>query len=119
MGLTPDITALLAKTIWGHGDELPNRYVREAGLDPDNPVIQQAVALANELMGFPRHLSQHVGGFVLTRERLDETVPIGNGAMEERTFIEWDKDDIDELGLMKVDVLALSLIHISEPTRPY
>ena len=66
--------------------------------------------LANELIGFPRHLSQHVGGFVLTRERLDETVPIGNAAMEDRTFIEWDKDDIDTLGLMKVDVLALGML---------
>ena len=66
--------------------------------------------LAHQLIGFPRHLSQHVGGFVLTRGRLDETVPIGNGAMADRTFIEWDKDDIDALGLMKVDVLALGML---------
>ena len=89
---------------------MPDDHIRQAGLDPDNPAIRQAVELANELIGFPRHLSQHVGGFVLTRERLDETVPIGNAAMDDRTFIEWDKDDIDTLGLMKVDVLALGML---------
>src|SRR5205823_12882854 len=72
--------------------------------------IRQAVDLANELIGFPRHLSQHVGGFVLTRYRLDETVPVAHAAMDERTFIEWDKDDIDTVGLMKVDVLALGML---------
>jgi error-prone DNA polymerase len=110
MGLTEDVTAALAKTVWGYGDELPDDHIRQAGLDPANPAIRQAVSLANDLTGFPRHLSQHVGGFVLTRERLDETVPIGNAAMDERTFIEWDKDDIDTLGLMKVDVLALGML---------
>jgi len=110
MGLTEDVTAALAKTIWGHGDELPDDYIRQAGLDPANPAIRQAAALANALTGFPRHLSQHVGGFVLTRGRLDETVPIGHAAMEDRTFIEWDKDDIDTIGLMKVDVLALGML---------
>ena len=110
LGLTEDITAALAKTVWGSGDELPDDHVRQAGLDPSNPAIRQAVALADELTGFPRHLSQHVGGFVLTREPLDQTVPIGNAAMDERTFIEWDKNDIDTLGLMKVDVLALGML---------
>ena len=80
------------------------------GSIPLNPAIRQAVHLADELIGFPRHLSQHVGGFVLTRAPLDETVPIGNAAMDDRTFIEWDKDDIDTLGLMKVDVLALGML---------
>ncbi len=110
MGLTEDVTAALAKTVWGYGDGLPDEHIRQAGLDPLNPVLRQAVQLADDLIGFPRHLSQHVGGFVLTREPLDETVPIGNAAMDERTFIEWDKDDIDTLGLMKVDVLALGML---------
>jgi error-prone DNA polymerase len=111
LGLTPDVTAALAKTVWGISDnDMVDAQVRQAGLDPDNPKIRQAVALANAINGFPRHLSQHVGGFVLTRERLDETVPIGNAAMDKRTFIEWDKDDIDTLGLMKVDVLALGML---------
>ena len=111
LGLTPDITAALSKTVWGMGTEAwSDDKIRQAGLDPANPAIRQAVELAGEITGFPRHLSQHVGGFVLTRGRLDETVPIGNAAMDERTFIEWDKDDIDTLGLMKVDVLALGML---------
>jgi error-prone DNA polymerase len=110
LGLTEDVTAALAKTVWGTGDELPDDHIRQAGLDPANGAIRQAIDLANELTGFPRHLSQHVGGFVLTRKRLDETVPIANAAMKKRTFIEWDKDDIDTVGLMKVDVLALGML---------
>lgn len=111
LGLTEDVTSLLAGTVWGSwGDGLPEEHLRNAGLDPKAPEIARAVALATELMGFPRHLSQHVGGFVLTKRRLDETVPIGNAAMKDRTFIEWDKDDIDSLGLMKVDVLALGML---------
>ncbi|MCW2309072.1 error-prone DNA polymerase [Rhodobium gokarnense] len=110
-GLTEDVTARLAGTVWGSwGDSKGALRVREAGLDPENPLIKQAVDLAGTLLGFPRHLSQHVGGFVLTRGRLDELVPIGNAAMADRTFIEWDKDDIDILGLMKVDVLALGML---------
>ncbi len=111
LGLTEDITAALANTIWGSwGEEVPDHYIRQAGLDPDNPEIRRAVALATQLLKFPRHLSQHVGGYVLTKRRLDETVPIGNAAMKDRTFIEWDKNDIDALGLMKVDVLALGML---------
>ena len=110
LGLTEDVTSALAKTVWGYGDGLPDAHIRQAGLDPFNPAIRQAVHLADDLIGFPRHLSQHVGGFVLTRAPLDETVPIGNAAMADRTFIEWDKDDIDTLGLMKVDVLALGML---------
>ncbi|NQE63227.1 error-prone DNA polymerase [Caulobacter sp. RHG1] len=111
LGLTEDVTSLLANTVWGSwGDGLPEEHLRNAGLDPTAPEIARAVALATELMGFPRHLSQHVGGFVLTKRRLDETVPIGNAAMNDRTFIEWDKDDIDSLKLMKVDVLALGML---------
>jgi error-prone DNA polymerase len=111
LGLKEDVTAALAGLVWGIGDDdFAATRVREAGLDPTNPAIRQAVGLARQLIGFPRHLSQHVGGFVLTRERLDETVPIHNGAMPDRTFLEWDKDDIDALGMLKVDVLALGML---------
>ena len=111
LGLTEDVTGRLAGMVWGSwGSEIGDTYVRQAGLDPTNPLIRRAVGLAERLLGFPRHLSQHVGGFVLTGARLDDTVPIGNAAMEDRTFIEWDKDDIDTLGLMKVDVLALGML---------
>jgi len=111
LGLTEDITAALANTVWGSwGDSVPDNHIRQVGLDPGNPEIRRAVTLAEQLLGFPRHLSQHVGGYVLTKRRLDETVPIGNAAMKDRTFIEWDKDDIDALGLMKVDVLALGML---------
>ncbi|HKR87876.1 MAG TPA: error-prone DNA polymerase, partial [Phenylobacterium sp.] len=111
LGLTEDITAALAGTVWGsYGDGVPDEHIRQTGLDPDAPEIRRATTLAQILLGFPRHLSQHVGGFVLTKRRLDETVPIGNAAMPDRTFLEWDKDDIDALGLMKVDVLALGML---------
>ncbi|GJE17683.1 error-prone DNA polymerase [Methylobacterium marchantiae] len=111
LGLTPDITGMMADTVWGSwGAGLPDQHIAQAGLDPANPAIRQAVDLAIQLIGFPRHLSQHVGGFVLTKGRLDETVPVGNAAMPDRTFIEWDKDDIDTIGLLKVDVLALGML---------
>jgi error-prone DNA polymerase len=111
LGLTEDVTALLADTVWGSwGDGLDEMQVRQAGLDPKNPMIHRAVALATELIEFPRHLSQHVGGYVLTQDRLDSYVPIGNAAMDDRTFIEWDKDDVDALNMMKVDVLALGML---------
>ena len=111
LGLTEDVTALLADTVWGSwGDGLTEMQVRQAGLDPKNPMIHRAVELAAELIEFPRHLSQHVGGYVLTQDRLDTYVPIGNAAMDDRTFIEWDKDDVDALNMMKVDVLALGML---------
>jgi error-prone DNA polymerase len=111
LGLTEDVTALLADTVWGSwGKGLNDMQVRQAGLDPENAMVRLAVELAAELIGFPRHLSQHVGGYVLTQDRLDTYVPIGNAAMEDRTFIEWDKDDVDALGMMKVDVLALGML---------
>ncbi len=111
LGLTEDITATLANTVWGSwGDSVPDDHVRQTGVDPDAPEIRRATALAQQLLTFPRHLSQHVGGYVLTKRRLDETVPIGNAAMKDRTFLEWDKDDIDALGLMKVDILALGML---------
>jgi error-prone DNA polymerase len=110
-GLTEDVTAALASGVWGSwGSELVEKEVRQGRFDPKNPLIARAVAAANELIGFPRHLSQHVGGFVLTRDRLDEIVPIGPAAMKDRYFIEWDKDDIDVLRMMKVDVLGLGML---------
>ncbi|WP_029585675.1 error-prone DNA polymerase [Bradyrhizobium sp. URHD0069] len=111
LGLTEDVTAALADTVWGSwGEGLIEMQVRQAGLDPKNPMIELAVELAGELIEFPRHLSQHVGGYVLTQDRLDTYVPIGNAAMDDRTFIEWDKDDVDALNMMKVDVLALGML---------
>ena len=111
LGLTEDVTAALADTVWGSwGKGLDEAQVRQAGLDPHNPMIGLAVELAAELIEFPRHLSQHVGGYVLTQDRLDSYVPIGNAAMDDRTFIEWDKDDVDALNMMKVDVLALGML---------
>src|SRR5471030_1684800 len=111
LGLTEDVTAALADTVWGSwGDGLDEMKIRQAGLDPNNPTIHRAVKLAAELIEFPRHLSQHVGGYVLTQDRLDTYVPIGNAAMDDRTFIEWDKDDVDALNMMKVDVLALGML---------
>jgi error-prone DNA polymerase len=111
LGLPEDITARLASTQWGSwGSDIADTHVAQAGLDPHNALIRRTVDLATRLLGFPRHLSQHVGGFVLARARLDDIVPIGNAAMAERTFIEWDKDDIDTLRLMKVDVLALGML---------
>ncbi len=111
LGLSEDVTARLADTIWGSwGSGVDDAKAREAGMDAGNPMIRRLIDLSSQLIGFPRHLSQHVGGFVLTRGRLDEMVPIGNAAMEDRTFIEWDKDDLDTLELMKVDVLALGML---------
>ncbi|WP_018147723.1 error-prone DNA polymerase [Henriciella marina] len=111
LGLSQDIASALAGTVWGSfGSDVKEKQIRQAGLDPTNPVVRRAVQLTRQLIGFPRHLSQHVGGFVLTRGPLVETVPIGNAAMDERTFIEWDKDDISALGIMKVDVLALGML---------
>ena len=111
LGLTEDVTATLANTVWGSwGKGISDSQIQQAGHDATNPMIRRAVAIAMEIQGFPRHLSQHVGGFVLTRGRLDETVPIGNAAMADRTFIEWDKNDISALGLMKVDILALGML---------
>ena len=111
LGLTEDVTAALADTVWGSwGKGLDEMQVRQAGLDPQNAMVELAVELATELIEFPRHLSQHVGGYVLTQDRLDTYVPIGNAAMDDRTFIEWDKDDVDALHMMKVDVLALGML---------
>ena len=111
LGLSEDVTAALADTVWGSwGNGLNEMQVKQAGFDPQNGMVIRAVRLATALIGFPRHLSQHVGGYVLTQDRLDTYVPIGNAAMDERTFIEWDKDDVDALKMMKVDILALGML---------
>ena len=95
---------------WWDSKEVDAAKVREAGLDPESPVIRQLAELVGTLLGFPRHLSQHVGGFVISHTRLDRLVPIENATMEERTVIQWDKDDLDAVGLLKVDVLALGML---------
>ncbi|MFV2053051.1 error-prone DNA polymerase [Aliiroseovarius sp. YM-037] len=111
MGLSEDVTSALAKTIWGSfGKEVGEKEAAEAGLDLTDPLMARTIKLADQMIGMPRHLSQHVGGFILTENPLTQTVPIGNGAMKERSFIEWDKDDIDELRILKVDVLALGML---------
>ncbi len=112
MGLSEDVISALAGTVW-HSHEkgkIIEAHIRQAGLDPDDPYLQRTLELSAELMGFPRHLSQHVGGFVLTQGPLCEVVPISNAAMEDRTVIEWDKDDIDALRILKVDVLGLGML---------
>jgi len=95
---------------WWDGRKIDPARIREAGFDPDNPLIARLVALAGELQRFPRHLSQHVGGFVIARDLLERMVPVENAAMADRTVIQWDKDDLDALGLLKVDCLALGML---------
>ncbi len=112
MGLSTDTIAALASQLWGWGaaGELAEARLRELGLDPADRRLAQTLALVEEIQGFPRHLSQHVGGFVMTEGRLDELVPVENATMEGRTVIPWDKDDIDALGILKVDVLGLGML---------
>ena len=110
-GLSEDSIVKLTKTVWGSGSKGPHdAMMRQSGINPDETRLQAIMMLAAELTGFPRHLSQHVGGFVITRGPLCELSPIANAAMEDRTTIEWDKDDIDALGILKVDVLALGML---------
>jgi len=112
MGLSEDLLGAMTSQIWGHGGEgrLDAARLAEIGLDPRDRRLALTLELIAEITGFPRHLSQHVGGFVITEGRLDELVPIENATMEERTVICWDKDDIDCLGILKVDVLALGML---------
>ena len=111
MGLSADVVSAIAGQIWGWSSEgIDPKRLTELGLDPTDRRLRQTLELTREIVGFPRHLSQHVGGFVITAGRLDELVPIENAAMEDRTVIEWDKDDIDTLGILKVDVLALGML---------
>jgi error-prone DNA polymerase len=110
-GLSEDTTGALSSSIWGMGGgPVRTDALERAGIDVDSPRIRKLRALVAEIQAFPRHLSQHVGGFVITRNRLDEAVPIANAAMDERTFVEWDKDDLDALGMLKVDVLGLGML---------
>ncbi len=111
LGLSMDTVDVLAKTVWGwSGDGLEEDHIRSIGLDPTDDTLQKAILLAKALIGFPRHLSQHVGGFVITEGPLTDLVPIENAAMEDRTVVEWDKDDLDALGILKIDVLALGML---------
>ncbi|GGE50817.1 error-prone DNA polymerase [Actibacterium pelagium] len=111
MGLSQDVTASLSSQIWGQSNKgAEMERIRELGLDPTDRRLSQTIRLIKEVIGFPRHLSQHVGGFVITKGRLDALCPIENAAMEDRTVIEWDKDDIDTLGILKVDVLGLGML---------
>ncbi|OGA17792.1 MAG: error-prone DNA polymerase [Betaproteobacteria bacterium RIFCSPLOWO2_02_FULL_66_14] len=111
LGMGLDAIEQLAGTLsWWDGKAMLPERLQQAGLDPGDPLVSRLLALAAELIGFPRHLSQHVGGFVISRGALSELVPVENAAMPERTVIQWDKDDLDALGLLKVDVLALGML---------
>jgi error-prone DNA polymerase len=111
MGLSDDVRGALSSTIWGWSSErLGDREAQAGGLARTDPLTKHVIAHANAIMGFPRHLTQHVGGFVITRDRLDEIVPIVKTAMEERKMVEWDKDDLDAVGILKVDILALGML---------
>ncbi|WP_205903460.1 error-prone DNA polymerase [Pseudomonas viridiflava] len=111
LGLPPDQINALADAFSRWSDTLPSpERLREYGLDPEAPMLKRVLALSDELIGFPRHLSQHPGGFVISEHPLDTLVPVENAAMAERTIIQWDKDDLDLVGLLKVDILALGML---------
>ncbi|MCR8724263.1 error-prone DNA polymerase [Frigidibacter sp. ROC022] len=112
MGLSDDTLSALSSQLWGFFSSagLEDQRLREIGLDPTDRRLAQTMELIYEIQGFPRHLSQHVGGFIITEGRLDELVPVENATMEDRTVICWDKDDIDALGILKVDILALGML---------
>jgi error-prone DNA polymerase len=109
-GLSEDTIGALNQLHWGWADGIRPETLKEVGLDPSEPILASVLEVARALRGFPRHLSQHVGGFVITRDPLDRLIPIGKSAMEGRTIVEWNKDDIDALGILKVDVLALGML---------
>ncbi len=110
-GLSEDAVGALSGTVWGWSNGgVRETDVRRVGLDPAERTMAQVMAVTEEIAGFPRHLSQHAGGFVITRDRLDEVCPIMNAAMDDRTTVEWDKDDLDALGILKIDVLALGML---------
>src|ERR1700730_8803472 len=110
-GLSDDTVGALAGMLWGWSQSgVKDKEARKAGLDPDDPRLNRVMELADELIGTPRHLSQHPGGFLITRSRIDEVVPVENAAMDDRTVIEWEKDDLATLRLLKVDVLGLGML---------
>ncbi|MCP1445993.1 error-prone DNA polymerase [Pseudomonas sp. GGS8] len=111
LGLPPDQVNALADCCGHWSDQAPPvERLREGGFDPDSPVLRRVLSLTQQLIGFPRHLSQHPGGFVISEQPLDSLVPVENAAMAERTIIQWDKDDLDAVGLLKVDILALGML---------
>ena len=112
LGLAEDTIRALQGVLWrlSLDEDLPRERFREYGLDPDDVMVRRVLELTREIRGFPRHLSQHSGGMVMTQGRLDQMVPIHNAAMEDRTVIEWDKNDLDALGILKVDILALGML---------
>ncbi|WP_445571632.1 error-prone DNA polymerase [Pseudomonas sp. E102] len=111
LGLPPDQVNALADCCGRWSDEAPPlERLREGGFDPESPVLRRVLSLTQQLIGFPRHLSQHPGGFVISQQPLDTLVPVENAAMAERTIIQWDKDDLDAVGLLKVDILALGML---------
>src|SRR5688572_24793872 len=113
LGLGLDVVDQLAKRLdWWHRGTLTDEQLRESGVDPNDPTVRGMIELTAQLLGFPRHLSQHTGGMVMTRGPLCEMVPIENASMDDRTVIEWDKDDIDAVGILKVDVLALGMLTV-------
>jgi len=110
-GLSQDAISALSGSVWGHSSGgLGKREADQGGLDIRDITVRQVLELATEINGFPRHLSQHVGGFVITRDRLDTIMPVMNTAMEGRTQVEWDKDDLESLGILKIDILALGML---------
>ena len=110
MGLSLDMIDRLSGTLSYHDDEVDEDRIREEGLDPSEPLLKKVLELTKQMMGFPRQLGQHTGGFVITRGKLTDLCPVMNARMENRTCIEWNKDDIDTLGFLKIDVLALGML---------
>ncbi len=110
-GLSQDAIGALASSVWGHSSSsLSAREAGQGGLDIADKTVGLVLELATQINGFPRHLSQHSGGFVITRDRLDHIMPVMNTAMEDRTQVEWDKDDLESLGILKIDILALGML---------
>jgi error-prone DNA polymerase len=109
-GFSVDKARALARVVQWWDEKVSGEHLREAGFDPQDPLLRQVLALASELIGFPRHLSQHVGGFVIAATVLSDLVPVENATMPERTVVQWNKDDLNDLGLLKVDVLGLGML---------